>query len=147
MSTVLRSIGAIVAGLLLAIALVVAVELFSAVVHPLPPGFKGTDEEMCQHVERYPRWVLAIAVAAWGATTYASTWLTSRLGNRVSGGFVGLLLLAAVLFNMAMLPYPSWFEAANVVVFPLAILLGIRAGRRQPAGTGDARKPVKMNSD
>jgi hypothetical protein len=147
MGTVFRILGSIVAGLLLAIALVIAVELWSAVVHPLPPGFEHTPEAMCAHVERYPHWVLAVAVAAWGATVYASTWLTSWLGNRVCGGFVGLLLLAAALFNMAMLPYPTWFEVANVVVFPLAILLGLRAGRRQPAGTGDAQGPVKKDSE
>jgi hypothetical protein len=28
--------------------------------------------------------------------------------------------------NMLMLPYPLWFELANLVVIPLGILLGIR---------------------
>ncbi|HUE74607.1 MAG TPA: hypothetical protein VMP01_27315 [Pirellulaceae bacterium] len=133
MVTILRTVGAIIAGIVLALGLVIAVELWSNVVHPLPPGFEHTPEAMCAHVERYPQWVLAIAAAAWGATTYASTWVASRLGNWVSGGLVGLLLLAAVLFNMSMLPYPVWFEAANVIVFPLAILLGLRGARRRQA--------------
>ncbi len=33
---------------------VVAVELFSAVVHPTPPDFDGNIPE---HVRRYPQWV------------------------------------------------------------------------------------------
>lgn len=141
MGTVLRSIGAIVAGMLLALALVIAVELWSSFVHPLPPGFEHTQEAMCAHVERYPQWVLAVAVVAWGATTYASTWVASRLGNWVCGGLVGLLLLAAVLFNMSMLPYPLWFEAANVVVFPLATLLGLRGARRRQSAA--ATRPLE----
>src|SRR5688500_3485430 len=135
MVTVLRCIGSIVAGLLLAMALVIAFEMFGEVCHPLPPG-EHTHEVICAHVEKYPPWILAVAVAAWGGTTYASTWVASRLGNRISGVIVGLCLLAMVLLNMSMLPYPLWFEVVNVIVFPLAILLGLRgARRRQQAGT------------
>ena len=34
--------------------LLAGVELFSAVVYPVPPDFGGTMEEMRKHVERYP---------------------------------------------------------------------------------------------
>ena len=54
MATVFRSIGAIVAGMLVAFVLVIAVELFSSVVHPLPADFDGSMEQMCEHVARYP---------------------------------------------------------------------------------------------
>src|SRR5438045_1803118 len=60
MKAVLRTLAAVFAGLLVLFILVVAVELFSAVVHPLPEDFGGTTEEMCRHVERYPQWVLAV---------------------------------------------------------------------------------------
>jgi hypothetical protein len=65
MSTILRSIGAILAAIAVAIALLVAVELYSAVVHPTPPGFGGTHEEICAHVARYPICVLATALTMW----------------------------------------------------------------------------------
>ncbi len=61
---------AILAGLATALALVVAVEAASAVVHPTPEGFSGTQEEMCEHVARYPQWVLAVVVVAWNATGF-----------------------------------------------------------------------------
>jgi len=61
MGTFLRCIGATIAGIVLAISLVIAVELWSNMVYPLPPGSKGTMEEICAHVERYPQWILAIA--------------------------------------------------------------------------------------
>jgi hypothetical protein len=119
--------------MLVAFALVVAVELFSAVVHPLPPDFNGTTEEMCQHVERYPNWVLAVVVPAWAGTAFASTWIAGRLGNRGCTVFVGLLLLTGVIFNVSMLPYPIWFKIACLTVIPIAIVAGLYLSSRRNA--------------
>src|SRR5436853_7165800 len=96
-----RTLAGIIAGMLVAFILVVAVELFSAVVHPVPPDFGGTMEEMCQHVSRYPHWVLALVVLAWGATAFVGTWTAARIGNRGSALLTGLLLLAAVVFTLS----------------------------------------------
>ncbi|HEX2518177.1 MAG TPA: hypothetical protein VHK04_01370, partial [Castellaniella sp.] len=60
------------------------VELFSAVVHPLPEDFGGTTEELCRHVERYPPWVLALVVPAWAVTALVGTWTAKRMGNLCS---------------------------------------------------------------
>ena len=87
------------AGMTVAFVFVVAVELFSAVVHPVPPDFGGPTEEMCRHVSHYPHWVLALVVAAWGATAFVSTRTAERIGNRGCGLTTGLLLLAAAAFN------------------------------------------------
>ena len=54
MPTAFRVVAAIAAGMTVAFILVVAVELFSAVVHPVPPDFNGSMEEMRLHVARYP---------------------------------------------------------------------------------------------
>jgi hypothetical protein len=125
MATVFRVIGAVVAGLGLAFILAVGLELFSAVVHPFPPGFKGTMEETCEHVKRYPHWVLAVGVLAWGFTALASTWTAGRIGNRGCAVVVGLLLVLAVVCNVSMLPYPLWFKIASLIVIPIAVLLGV----------------------
>jgi hypothetical protein len=124
MAAALRGIAAIIAGMIVAIILVVAVEFFSAVVHPVPPDFKGTMEEMCLHVARYPQWVLALVVPAWAGTALASTWIAGRLGNRYCGLFIGLILLAALVFNLSKLPYPIWFKILNLLAIPAAVLLG-----------------------
>ena len=86
------------------------VEAFSSAVHPFPPDVDPSDYEACKaHVARCPAWVLAAAVLAWGLTTFASAWLATRLGpgrHRAHGVVVGLVLLALVVMNMSMLPYP-----------------------------------------
>jgi hypothetical protein len=138
MAMVLRCMGAIIVGMIVALVFVVAVELFSAVVHPVPPGFKGTTEQMCLHVERYPTWVLALVVPAWAGAAFAGTWISGRIGNRMCAICVGLLLIAAVVFNVSKLPYPNWFKIANLLVVPAAIFLGSRLSIRQrPIGSNE----------
>lgn len=128
---VLRVIGSIIAGFALALVLVIALELFSSVVHPLPADFAGTADEMCRHVERYPAWVLAVAAVAWTSTAFVSTWLATRLGGKIPGILLSLFLVWAVVFNVAMLPYPVWFEAVSVLGIVAACLAGIGLpGRR-----------------
>jgi hypothetical protein len=135
MKAVLRTSAAILAGLLVLFALVVAVELFSSVVHPLPEGSGTTKEEICRHVERYPPWVLAVVVPAWGAAAFAGTWTARKIGNLFSAAVVGLLLLAGLVCNLSMLPYPIWFKVANLLVIPAAIFAGSRQSKR-PVATG-----------
>src|SRR5262245_27634070 len=118
MATIFRLIGAIVAAMAATLFLLAAIEFFSAIVHPVPADFKGTMEEMCQHVARYPQWVLAVVVPLWAGTAFAGTWIAGRIGNRGCAVFIGLLLLAAVIFNVAKLPYPLWFKAVILVAVP-----------------------------
>ena len=138
LKAVLRSLAGVVVGFVVAFALVIVVELFGAVVHPLPEGFGNSKEEMCQHVENYPAWVLALVVPFWGITALAGTWTAQKIGNIYSAVIVGLLLFAALVLNISMLPYPSWFKIANLVMIPVASVAGGRLLRKRvAAGTGD----------
>lgn len=130
MKTAFRTVAAFLAGLLLAFVLVIAVEAFSAVVHPFPEDFQGTQEEICRHVERYPAWVLAVVVPAWAATAWVGVWVAQKIGNLYSSASVGLLLFAAVVLNISMLPYPVWFKIATPLAVAAAIVIAI-------LGTGD----------
>jgi hypothetical protein len=121
---------AVVSGMALAFALVVAVELFSSVVHPIPADFTGDIPELVRH---YPAWVLGVAALAWAATIAAATWVASRIGGRLAGIIVAGLLACALGFNLSMLPYATWFKAAMIIAFPLACVLGIKYGRRAPS--------------
>lgn len=96
-----RTLLAVVAGMALALVLVVAVEFFSSIVHPIPPDFNGNIGE---HVRRYPYWVLGVAGLAWAATSTAATWVASRIGGRSAGMVVALLLAWALAFNLTKLP-------------------------------------------
>ena len=127
MKVVLRTLFAVVAGMAVALALVVAVEGFSAIVYPIPADLT---DDIPEHVRRYPDWILAVVVPAWGATATAATWAASRLGGQVAGGIVALLLAWALVFNLTQLPYTMWFKVVMFVAFPVACLLGLRYGIR-----------------
>lgn len=132
--SILRSVASIVLSLVVALLLVIAMEGVGALLHPFPPGFEGTRDEMHAHVARFPGWVLAVVVVGWGATTFISTWMATRLGagrHPAHGIAIGSILFLAVIFNMYMLPYPLWFELLNLVVFPLGIYYGARLGREE----------------
>ena len=131
MKTALRTVLAVVAGMALALVLVNAVELFSAVVHPFPPGFKYTMDETCQHVARYPDWVLGVVVMAWSATAFVSTWVATRIGNRVAGVVVILILTLAIVFNIVKLPYAMWFKVVMLTSFAVACFLGAMLGSKK----------------
>lgn len=130
-----RFVIGIVAGLVVTAILVVGVEWLSATVHPLPDGFQGSHEELCRHVEAYPQWVLASAAGAWTCTALAGTWIAGRVGTRLASGVLGALLVAAVAFNLAMLPYPAWFKTACLIAVPLACIAGYRLSIPKPPET------------
>jgi hypothetical protein len=139
MKSALRTLLAVAAGMTLALALVVAVELFSAVVHPFPADFDGN---IPAHVKRYPQWVLGVVVPMWGAAAAAATWVATRIGGRLAGALVTLLLAWALAFNVSMLPYVMWFKIAMPAAFFVACLLGIRTGtRRRPTVPSAAAPP------
>jgi hypothetical protein len=146
MKTALRTILAVVAGMALALVLVIAVEAFSAVVHPVPPGFTGTMDEMCQHVARYPDWVLGVVVVAYSATALASTWVARRIGGRVGGIAVILILTLAIVFNLTKLPYAMWFKVVMLICFAVACYLGGIGGLRMLSHATDSttEKPADL---
>ncbi len=140
MKSFLRALVAVIAGMALAFVLVVAVELFSAVVRPIPPELNGNIPE---HVRRYPDWILGVVVLAWSATITAATWAASRIGNRLAGAVVAVLLAWGLIFNLTMLPYAMWFRVVMLGMCPVACLIGIKYGRqrRSPAGSTEAMAP------
>ena len=62
MNTVLRSILAVFVGMVVAFASVIAVEVLSSIVRPVLSGFHRARWTVCEHVARYPSWVLAVVV-------------------------------------------------------------------------------------
>ena len=127
MSFALRTLFAVIAGIAIAFVLLVAVEWFSSIVHPIPADFKGTIPD---HVRQYPHWVLGVVVLAWGATALAAVWVASRFGNTLAGWIVALLLAWALVYNLTQLPYPLWFKIVMLICFAIACLLGLRRGKR-----------------
>ena len=75
-------------------------------------------EIMCAHVAAYPHWVLAAVVPMWGATAFAGAWVAGSIGRWIASAIVAVLVLAALAFNVSMLPYTPWFK----IVVPMAVI-------------------------
>lgn len=131
---VLRGVLGFALGVVTALAMLIAVELFSAVVHPFPEGFDNSPDAMCRHVANYPGWVLAVVVPMWALVAWAASGAARGVGGRGAAGVLALLLLLAVVFNVSMLPYPLWFRVLAV----LAVGLGGAMAWRAPNPNRDA---------
>ena len=122
--SIVRSVGAVIAGLLAAMIFIIAVEGVWAVVYPFPPGVDPHDIDVCKaHIVKLPADAYVIAVAGWGLAVLAGSWVATRLGpggHPAHGHVVGSILLLAAIANMLMLPYPIGFWVGNLVVFPSA---------------------------
>ena len=133
LGSVVRSVVAVVLGLIVAMFFVVVVEVVGSVLHPFPPGVDPTDYDAVKaHVARIPTWVLLLCDVGWGLGTFVSSWVATRLGSgrRFAHGIVvGSILLVAAVANMLMLPYPVWFWVANLVGFPVAFTWGAKLGQ------------------
>ena len=124
MKKALQIIAGTVAGLAVVFGLVIVVEIFSNWVHPLPPESEHSMEIMCAHVAAYPHWVLAAVVPMWGATAFAGAWVAGSIGRWLASAIVAVLVLAALAFNVSMLPYTLWFKG----VMPMAAIASLVLG-------------------
>jgi hypothetical protein len=131
--TTLQSTGAILLSLVAALFSVAGLEGLSTILHPWPTDFAGTSEEIAMQVETYPTWAVAgLGGVGWGGPRVVSAWLATRLGSNrkpIHGYFIGVILISAVIFNVSMLPYPTWFSLMNMVVLPTALYFGVRLGQ------------------
>lgn len=131
MINLLRVLAGLSAGVAVVFAMVIAVEIYSDKVHPLPPDSEHSMEVMCAHVAAYPPWVLATVVPMWGLTAFAGTWVADIIGRRIPSVVLGILVLAALGFNLSMLPYATWFK----VVMPVGALAGLVLGTMSGCGS------------
>ena len=131
MRTAIRTALAILAGLVSAFVLVVAVELFSAVVHPTPADFDGTQEEMCGTSH-----AISAVGAGRGRRGVECDGIRRHVDFHAIRGDAGgsrcrRLLFVGLAFNVAMLPYPVWFKIVMLVALPAACAWGLRLANRK----------------
>jgi len=127
--TILRRIGAVIAGMIVAVLIVLASEGIGHKIYPPPPDM-GTDmAKVKAFVATLPLSVLLIVLTGWLIATFAGTWLAARIaGTPIPGYVVGALLLCGGIANAFMIPQPVWFSIASFVIYIGATWVGARAG-------------------
>ena len=129
----LRVFAAVIVGVVLMVVQVNAVELFREMAHQFPHKGARTLQDIRAHVERCPSWVLAVVVMMWGVTALTGVGTAGRIGNVWSAAAVGMLIVAALVCNVSILPYPLWFRMATLVLIPWAVVAGATIATRSKA--------------
>lgn len=122
-----RSILAVLAGVLVMGITVAAVQWLGHSIFPPPPGVDPTNHDaMIALISSMPVLALAFVLIAYafgtflGAYTAATISLAHRRGVAL---VVATVMLALIAMNFAMIPHPTWMVVLGVLIpFPFALL-------------------------
>ncbi|HQR17867.1 MAG TPA: hypothetical protein PK948_05835 [Gemmatimonadales bacterium] len=113
-----RSLLGVLAGFVVAVVVIMVVEMVGMKVYPLPAGVDPTDPAALQALmPTLPLGSFLFVLASWLLGTGAGAVVAQRVSkaaSRVPGLTLGGLVLAAALYNMWVIPHPTWFVAASV---------------------------------
>jgi uncharacterized membrane protein len=124
----------IVAGIVAAFLIVFGVELVGHGLYPPPAGLDMTKaEDQARLMAAMPTAAKAMVLAAWFLGALAGAWIANRIAQAsLAGWIVALLVVAAGIATMIMIPHPAWMWAGGIALPLLAgwIAKG-KAGRRR----------------
>ncbi|MDZ4728350.1 MAG: hypothetical protein SH820_00165 [Xanthomonadales bacterium] len=126
----LRKISAVLLGVLVAFATVMLVEWLGHQVYPPPPNLDFKDpEQLRQFTSNLPLGAFLLVLLGWLLGTLSgglTACFVAREKPLVFASIIGAIMLAATIANLAMIPHPTWFSIAGIVVIGVGTLL---AGR------------------
>ena len=123
----MRKVIGIIAGVVVAFLCVFAVEAVGHSLVPPPPGLDINDP--ARLMEAMPVAAKAMVLAAWFVGALAGAWTANRIaGPGVAGWIVALLVIAAGVATMLMIPHPAWMWAGGILLPLLAAWIALRLG-------------------
>lgn len=141
-----RRIGGVVAGLVIAFAIVMVAELIPHKLYPPPSGFDQSNfTQVKAYVATLPITALVIVLAGWLVATIAGASVAAGIGkSRAPAYVVGALLLCAGVYNAIAIPQPVWFSAVSLVIYIVGAMIGARIavptrGNSRPFSSSTAR--------
>ena len=121
MLTALKYCGAVVAGLVIAVAVISGGHWLGSLVYPAPPGLDFNNREaMAAYVAQMPLAGFLMVLASYAAASLAGSALATWLGpgrGILAGILVTAGLLGAGIMNFLSIPHPLWFALACVFSF------------------------------
>lgn len=127
----MRIIGGILAGAVIAVLCIFAIEAIGHLAFPPPPGTDLTDPaQVARIMENVPAAALACVAAAWFIGALAGSWTADRIAGRALAGWVvALLVLAGGVFTMRQIPHPMWMWGVGIALPLLAGWLAQRLAK------------------
>jgi len=121
-----RTILGILAGLVVAWLAMSACEFASLFLHRPPAGLDLRDPQaLAAHIAAAPLPAMLVVVLGWALAAFLGGWVAARIArHRLAAALIiGVLVLAGVIANSAMIPHPLWMTVAGIALpLPLAWL-------------------------
>ena len=131
MRPVVRSILAIIGGMLVAFVVIALIEVIGMRLYPPPAGMDPRDpESIRQPMANLPRAALLCLLVAYAAGSVAGGWVAARFApsaRLMHAMIVGGVLLGAGLMNLRTIPHPTWFWVSSIAIYLLGAWSGGRA--------------------
>tara|TARA_R110002096_G_scaffold5508_5_gene25742 strand:- start:12798 stop:13214 length:417 start_codon:yes stop_codon:yes gene_type:complete len=124
-----KNIAAGIAGIAVALVLVMLAEMLGHTVYPPPADLDFDDiDAVRSHIATLPVGAFAFVAGGWFAATLAGILVACRIGTARKRFFAsmitGLMLLATV-YNLATIPHPLWFSIVGIAGIFLAAWLAL----------------------
>ena len=125
----LRDAAAAVLGLIVAIAVIMAIQTVGHMLWPPADGLDWNDTEVVRtYVSQLPFLALLFPILSYFLGALAGPLVASKTGTArpiVFAGIIGLVLLAFTVANLIQIPHPYWFSALAVAAVPVGAWLAI----------------------
>lgn len=133
----LRTILAVLAGLVVAVLTMLASEYIGMSLFPLPPGTQlDTEADLARLIASAPTGKLLWVLFGWTLAAFVGGWVASRISrrHRVAAAIsVGVFIVVGVVLNVSMLPHPLWMTVAGIALPIPAAWLATRIGPSRPS--------------
>lgn len=131
---VLRSVGGVIGGIIVAVAVLGTLEWLGHKIYPPPPGIDIHDPEAIKTIIGHlPLGAIIMVLVAWGAGSLAGAFTAAAIARRKHvrhGLIVGGVIMAFAGLTMIMIPHPIWFMFAAAAVIVLPAWLGAVGAKR-----------------
>jgi hypothetical protein len=133
---ILRRIGAVLLGLVIAIAVVQIAEVGVRVISPPPPGMSMRNMETIKaYVAALPVSALLLVLAGWLIGIFLGTWAAAKVGRTaITAYIVGGVSIFLGIYNAVIFPQPMWYSIVLFAICIVATLIGAAMVRAGAAG-------------
>jgi hypothetical protein len=135
--TILKSLGAVIAGLVTGAIVIFAVEQLSGRLFPPPAGLDFHDREAVRaFIAAMPLGAFALILGSYAFGSATGGAVATLIGSRQrprAALIVGALLTVGGILNLLELPHPLWFAIVSTLVYVPCAWVGFVLLKRAPA--------------
>jgi glyoxylase-like metal-dependent hydrolase (beta-lactamase superfamily II) len=123
MHPTIRSALVLLAGVVVALLVVMLMDAVVGRVYPLPAGTDVSPPDFRQAIAALPVAAFVLLVVGWALAAGAGAYVAARLATQsrvIHGLIVALFVLVATLANLGRIPHPTWMWPAAIILLPAA---------------------------